>query len=358
MNIKDIARIAGVSVSTVSLVLNEKPGVRGETRLRVMSVMEKLNYVPNNIARSLVTKVSKSIGLIVADISELFFGTYARIIQNAVNREGYRLILYNSDNRPDKEGSSLDSLSENGVDGIIMVPCSEENAGKISRMGIPVVFLDSYVPGVDASYVGVHNEEAGRRATEHLIRLGHKRVACVTGPRGFSSSEERIRGYRKALDAHGITFNDLFLRHTDWTVDGGFDAANQLLCLKAVPTALFVTGDTCALGALKAVYGEGLRVPEDIAIVGFDDMMFSAFLKVPMTTVRQPMKALGEQAVKLLFEKIRSNNAASSRRVILQTRLIVRESCGFRTQGCGKRGRSAAVRTGAMKNLTFRGIGK
>ncbi|MFW6137989.1 MAG: LacI family DNA-binding transcriptional regulator [Spirochaetota bacterium] len=332
MNIKDIARIAGVSVSTVSFVLNNKPGVSEDTRFRVLSVAEKFNYVPNHIARSLVTKKTKSIGLIIPDIAEVFYGKLARIIQDAVDKKNYSLVLCNSENKAYKEAKYLDFLVEKVVDGIIMVPVDSSNADKVNSLEIPVVFVDRYMEGVAVSYVGIDNEIAAYRANEHLLKLGHKKISCITGPDGASSSEERIRGYSKALAHFNIEFDPFWLKKTDWTVEGGYDAASKLLQLKNTPTAIFVTGDTCAIGVFEALHIRGLKVPQDIAVVGFDDMKFSPFLRVPLTTVKQPLDQMGNRSVDILFGKIDSKYHYKPQRVILDTEFIIRESCGFNMQ--------------------------
>jgi len=329
VNIKDIARIAGVSISTVSLVLNNRPGVSALTRLKVQSIVDKLNYIPNNIARSLVTRKTKTIGLIVADIAEIYFGTLARVIQDALNREGYSLIICNSDYKAEKESVCLDFLIENNVDGIIMVPRGA-NIEKIKSIKKPIVFLDNYIKNTDISVVRVDNENAGYIAIKHLIKLGHKLLACITGPVRYATSDERITGYQRALNEDGIEINSFFIKHTDWSVEGGFQATKEILSLKITPDAIFVTGDTCAIGVFKALSDEGLKIPDNIAIVGFDDMKFSPFLKVPLTTVRQPMKEMGEKAVELIIKELRSKNHIEPQMIILKTELIIRESCGYK----------------------------
>jgi LacI family transcriptional regulator len=332
MNIKDVAKIAGVSISTVSLVLNNKLGVSEGTRIRVLAVMEKLNYVPNNIARSLVTKRTASIGLIVPDISDVFYAQLGRAVQDAVAKKGYSMILCNSENSPEKEATYLNFLKEKKVDGIIMVPGGSINSTEIEQIDTPIVFVDRYTKGVDISYVGVDNEKGGYEATKHLIKLGHERVGCICGPNGASSSEERIAGYKKALAESGLRYDEVLLRGSNWTVGGGFYATKELLSLKASPTAIFTTSDICAIGVFDALGKEGLKVPEDIAVVGFDDIKFAPYMRVPLTTVRQPVKEMGEISAKLLLEELSSKKKSSSRKVILNTKLIVRESCGFKKQ--------------------------
>lgn len=332
ININDIARIAGVSVSTVSLVLNNKPGVSQETKIRVLGVVEKLNYVPSSIARSLVTKRTTSIGLIVPDISDIFYAQLGKIVQNAVSKKGYSMILCNSENNPEKETTYLNFLKDKRVDGIIIVPGLSINSTKVEQIDVPVVFVDRYIKGVDINYVGVDNEKGGYEATKHLIKLGHERIGCICGPNGASSSTERIAGYKKALVEFGMKFDEILLRESDWTVEGGFYATKELLSLRASPTAIFAMSDTCAIGVFDALTRERLKIPEDIAVVGFDDIRFAPYLKVPLTTVRQPIEDLGKISAKLLLEKLSSKKKSSSQKVVLDTKLIVRESCGFKKQ--------------------------
>lgn len=332
MNISDVARIARVSISTVSLVLNDKPGVSEETKIRVLGVVEKLNYLPSSIARSLVTKRTISIGLVVPDISDIFYAQLGKIIQNTVSRKRYSMILCNSENNPEKEAAYLDFLKDKRVDGIIMVPGSSTNSTKVEQIDVPVVFVDRYMKGVDISYVGVDNETGGYEATKHLIKLGHERIGCICGPEGASSSEDRIAGYKKALAESGIELDEVLLRKSDWTIEKGFFATKELLSLKATPTAIFTTSDICAIGVFDALAREGLKIPEDIAVVGFDDIKFAPYLKVPLTTVRQPIEDLGKISAKWLLEKLSSKKKSSSQKVVLNTKLIVRESSGFKKQ--------------------------
>jgi LacI family transcriptional regulator len=330
MNIKKIAQIAGVSVSTVSLALNNKPGVSEEKRTRVLGVAEKINYIPNNAARSLVTKKTKSVGVIVPDISEVFYGVLARAVQDGLGEQQYSMILCNSDNKPEKESDTFSFLIEKGVDGIIMVPGTSANVEELRKRRLPVVFVDRYAEGIEASYVGIDNERAGYETTMHFLRLGHRRIGCVSGPMGATSSEERIHGYKRALSDKGVAFDRLIVKESDLTVEGGYGAAREMIALKDTPTALFVMGDTCAIGVYKALDEMRMVIPDDIAIIGFDDMPFSPYLTVPLTTVRQPIRELGRASVELLFETIRSKNRNQKRKVILSSELIVRDSCGFK----------------------------
>ncbi len=330
MNIKKVAQVAGVSISTVSLVLNGKPGVSDEVRTRVLGVAKKLDYVPNSIARSLVTKETKSVGVVVPDISEMYFGMMARAIQDRLNGQHYSMILCNSDNGHEKEKEALEFLVAKGVDGIIMVPCMRSRLEQLKHLDVPFVFVDQYAEGTEASYVGIDNERAGYEATAHLIRLHHRRIGCITGIKGATSSEGRFAGHRKALEEAGILFDPVIVRESDLNVEGGYRAARELIALKDMPTAIFVMGDTCAVGVYKALDEAGLSIPESVAIIGFDDMPFAPYLKVPLTTVKQPIRDMGQVAVDLLFDQFKEKNGQTKRKVILSSELIIRESCGCR----------------------------
>lgn len=329
MNIKDIAKIAGVSPSTVSIVFNDKPGVSEITRLRVMSVIEKVNYRPNSVAWSLVTKKTKSIGVITPDVGEIFYGTLVKHIQYAISSHHYSMVLCISDNNAEKEGRYLDFLIEKGVDGIIMVPTSINSVPRIEGIDIPVVFVDRYIRGVNVSYVGIDNEKAGYNATRHLIGIGHRYIGFISGPSGESTSEDRLLGYRRALEEAGLSINSMFIKYTDWSLQQGFQTTKELLSLKIRPSAVVVMGDTCALGVINAVKDEGLKIPEDMALISFDDLIFASFLEVPLTTVRQPVEQLGRACVELFFEQVQSKEKPRSRKIVLDTELIIRKSCGF-----------------------------
>ena len=333
MNIKQVAKVAGVSVSTVSLALNDKPGVSEEKRMRVLGVAKKLNYIPSNVARSLVTKKTKSVGVIVPDISEVFYGVLARAVQDELSAQHYSMVLCNSDNRPEKESGALSFLIEKGVDGIIMVPGTSANVEELKKRRVPVVFVDRYAEGIEASYVGTDNERLGYETTKHFIRMGHSRIGCISGPSGATSSEERISGYRRALSEDGIKYDRLIIKESDLSVEGGYRAAREMIALKEMPTALFVMGDTCAIGVYKALEEENLAIPGAVAVIGFDDMPFAPFLKVPLTTVKQPIREFGRISVELLFDTIRSKNHNQKEKVILSSELIIRESCGFKLAG-------------------------
>ncbi len=330
MSIKEVAQVAGVSISTVSLVLNGKPGVSDEIRTRVLGVAKKLNYVPNSIARSLVTKETRSVGVVLPDISEMYFGMMARAVQDWLNKQHYSMILCNSDNDYEREDEALEFLVAKGVDGIIIVPCMGFKLERLSNWNGALVFMDQYAEGIAASYVGIDNEKAGYEATQHLIKLHHSRIGCITGITGATSSEARLAGYKMALAEAGIAFDPLIVRESDLNVEGGYQAARELIALKNMPTAIFVMGDTCAIGVYRALDEAGLAIPDAVAVVGFDDMPFAPYLRSPLTTVKQPIREMGEMAVDLLFEQIKAKAYPETRKVILGSKLIIRESCGCR----------------------------
>lgn len=347
---KDVAEKAGVSISTVSLVLNERPGVKKETRRKVLEIARRCHYIPNHIARSLVTRKTSTVGIIVPDISEVFYGTLVKIMQDAMDRHGYSMMLCNAENNQHKERHYISFLVEKGTDGIIMVPCSGANADLIRAVTLPVVFVDRRIPGLNKSYVGIDNRKAAREATEHLIRLGHRRIACLGGPPDASINEERVAGYREALEAHGIPVDPGRILPTDLTVQGGYDTTRRLLALESVPTAIFTSGDTCAIGVFEALAERNILVPEEMAIVGFDDMKFAPFLRVPLTSVHQPLDQIGTTAVDLLLKVLRKDSAQPEH-VTLDADLIVRESCGHGRgpAGTGNRKRAPQGEAGDLR---------
>ena len=200
----------------------------------------------------------------------------------------------------------------------------------------PYTEFTCHSEGVEASYVGIDNERSGHETTRHFIPLGHRRIGCISGPAGATSSEERISGYERALAETGIEFDRLVVKESDLTVEGGYRAARELIALKDMPTAIFVMGDTWAIGVYKALGEKGFSIPDAVAVIGFDDMSFAPFLKVPLTTVKQSIRDLGRIAVELLFETIKSKNHNHRRTVVLNSEFIIRESCGcVRNQECG-----------------------
>lgn len=327
---KDVAEAAGVSVTTVSHVINETRYVSDELRARVLKAMEELNYHPNILARSLRRGKTHTIALVVPDNSNPFFAEIARVAEMIGFENDYSVILCNSNKSVEREAAYLDVLIAKKVDGIIFIAAGsvQEHLQELAREGIPVVVADRDVPQTLADVVLVNHEQGGYDATNYLTRLGHRRIACIAGPSPLTPSADRVRGYKRALAEAGIPFDEhLVVQCTESYVSGEIAMA-QLLNLNERPTAVFAYNDVTAIGALRAIANAGLQVPRDISIVGFDDIPLASAVVPSLTTVAQPIVELATLSTELLISRMRSTDTLQpGKRIMLDTRLVVRESC-------------------------------
>lgn len=329
--IKDIAHEAKVSVTTVSLVLNNKPNtISKSTKERVLNLAKEMNYKPNHMAVSLVTKKSKMIGLVVPDISNNFFADLAKNIESSCEEEGYSLVLANSKNSLSSTQKYVNHFIGRGVDGLILAfyTDEEENTKRkiienLNQYEIPIVTVDSWIKGLVRPGVSVHHAEGGYIATKHLLELGHKRIGCITGMNGNYSSDRRLKGYTRALKSEGIKINASYIIEGDYQYLSGYKAAKEIF--KQDISALFVCNDLMAYGAYTAAKEANLRIPEDISIVGFDDLLFSKMLSVPLTTVHQDIEKLGSRATELLLDYMK-NGKPKKDFYRLEPSLVIRES--------------------------------
>jgi len=331
VTIKDIARELGLSVNTVSRALNNKPDVSRQTRARVLETARRLHYVPNTIARSLVTRRSNTLGLVVTDVVNPFYSRVIRGVEETARQHGYTIILLNTNERDEDEKAAIRVLRSKRVDGMIISPVqvSRDHIAALQEDGYPFVLINRYFPDLDTDYVINDNRLGAYLATSHLIRLGHRRITHITGPEHVSSVRERLRGYRQALEEGGVAADQQHVIHTSLSLEGGYRATQQLLDGCSLPTALFTYSDLLAVGALKAIREAGLRVPEDVALVGYDDIEFAAFLEVPLTTISQRSYEIGSCGVELLLDILANPGEQRQRRhTVLQPRLVVRKSCG------------------------------
>ncbi|MBM4431963.1 MAG: LacI family transcriptional regulator [Chloroflexi bacterium] len=327
---KDVAKAAGVSVTTVSHVINETRFVSEELRSRVNRVMEELNYHPNTLARSLRLGITHTIALIVPDNSNPFFAEVSRVAEMVGFENDFSVILCNSDKNVDREAAYLEMLTAKQVDGIIFIAAgsSQEHLESIAAQGIPVVVADREVPQTLADVVLVNHEQGGYDATRYLLSLGHRRVACIAGPARLTPSSQRVQGYRRALAEAGIAIDEELVVSCTESYVGGEIAMAHLLRLDRPPTAVFTYNDVTAIGALRAARNVGVDVPGDLSIVGFDDIALASATVPALTTVAQPIADLATIATELLIERIRNVAAGRpGRRVVLDTKLVVRESC-------------------------------
>ncbi|MBN1267840.1 MAG: LacI family DNA-binding transcriptional regulator [Anaerolineales bacterium] len=329
VTIKDVAERAGVSTATVSHVINNTRHVEENTRNLVEQSMNDLRYHPNSLARSLRSGETKTIGLIVPDVSNLFFADIARRIENLGYEHGYSVILCNSGNDLKKQRTYIDTLTAKQVDGVIFISAGEstEDLERLSKSNTPIVVADRVVPLSLADVVLLNNEEAGYTATKHLIDLGHTKIGCITGPSDVSPSMQRVSGYRRALEENDIRFKDKYVTAGDFTYRGGNEGMKRLLSQPDRPSAVFVLNDMMAIGAISTARSLGYRVPEDVSIVGFDDIELANAVNPALTTMAQPMQELADVATKRLIEKLLSSEGNwENQKFVLHAKLVVRES--------------------------------
>lgn len=325
-SIKDIARLAGVSHSTVSRALRNLPLIGAETAGRIRRIAEESGYRPSAAARSLVTSRSATIGVVATHISDPFAAEVVGGIEDAANEHDYSVILANSNADPQREVKVVRSFEERRVDGIIVTSSrvGAVYAEMLSRARVPIVLLNNQHPSEFLHSVTIDNPAASRRATAHLVELGHRRIAYIGDRFGCQSDTERFGGYRAALDAAYVPFEPHYVVHGNGRPEGGAEAIEALLALEPPPTAVFCYNDMTALGALHTIRARGLRTPGDISVVGFDDLFVARYASPPLTTIRQPMREMGRLALETLIQLIGGGAAQPHLRV--PGELIVRES--------------------------------
>lgn len=332
--IKDVAEKAGVSISTVSHVINGTRFVSEELIQRVLTVMEELHYHPNTLAQGLRRGDTKTIGLIVPDNSNPFFAEIAHTIEDLGFQNGYSVILCNSHGDLDREATYLDLLISKQVDGVIFISAGSnpEHLGELISRNIPVVVADRDLEYDSVDVVLVNNEKGGYKATRYLLDLGHTKIACVTGPTELTPSAARYRGYLNALNGAGLSINDSYVITGDFQVDGGERAMLQLFALDSPPTAVFLCNDLMAFGAFRALRKLNRHVPEEISIIGFDDIKLASIITPALTTVAQPLSDLAKTAVNLLINRIQHGGDVKTERIILDPVLVVRDSCIYQAR--------------------------
>jgi len=326
---KDVARQAGVSTATVSRVLNDQPNVKLEVRAKVLEAIEALKYRPSRVARRLRTNSTHVIGLIISDIQNLFFTSVTRGIEDVASRNGYSLILCNTDEDLDRERVYLEVMHDENVAGIILASASETGHDpELYNSHIPIVALDRLIKDVPLDTVLVDNVDGAKTAVTHLLSIGHRRIGLITGPQHLTTGRERQEGYEQALKEFGLAIDPALIRRADFRqVAESRQQALELLMLPQRPTALFTANTMNTLGALTAIQECGLRIPDDIAIAAFDDIPWATLLNPPLTAVPQPTYALGKTAAEMLLERIADPNRPPTE-IRLGLELVVRESCG------------------------------
>lgn len=333
VKLADVAEAAGVSPATVSRVVNDPAMVRAETRARVEEAIRRLGYRPSRVARRLrlSTGCSTLLGLIIPDLQNPFFADLARGVEDAAQRHGYTVLIGNADEDAAKEQRYLQVMRAESVDGVILPPAGRRSpaAEELLRTGTPVVCVDRRLTGPRMDVAVIDNVRGAYDATAHLIERGHSRIGFIHGRLQLSTSRERLQGYRDALRDRGLEFAPDLTRAGDSRQSSGKRLALDLFRQPRPPTALLVGNSMMTLGALEAVREAALRIPRDLALVGYDDMPWALAVDPPLTVVRQPGYELGERATELLLRRI-ADPGRSAATVMLQPELVVRRSSGSR----------------------------
>lgn len=306
--LKYIAKELGVSASTVSRALNGKTVVKEETRQRVIAAARKYNYTPNEVARSLQKSSTETIAVVLPDISETFFGTIVKELERVVAREGYMIILADTHEKAAKEQKYLDMLFKRRIDALVLatVDVSGSTVGTFIDRGVPVVFIDN-VPSLDSiDAITVDNAAAGHMAIEYLHSYGHTRVATIIGSEKETTGTERLAGYKSALKEFGLVSDSRLVKFGDYKLESGYEAMSALLdSREQVPfTAVYVTSEKMTYGAIRAIYDRGLKIPEDISVVGFDIHNHTDDRRQKITTIRQPEELIGKNVGELLMVRL------------------------------------------------------
>jgi LacI family transcriptional regulator len=328
--IHDVARLAGVSVATVSNVVNDARPVSAETRERVRKAVDALGYTPHAAARSMRGRGSGLIGLIVADITNPFFTSLVQSVERAANAHGYAVLLCNSDEDQAREERSLQLLRTQRVDGIILAATGQASAGRaaaLAQLRVPVVLADRGLPEFGLDAVILDNRRAALEATRHMLGFGHQRLAMIAGPASVSTGMERLTGFREALFEAGVRYEDKWVQDAGFREERAYDIACAMLSQKERPTAIFAANNLIAIGVMRAIADMKLRCPEDVSVVSIDDFAWANAFRPRLTTVAQPVDAMGETAVRILMHRISGEGPATPHTEVMAPMLVVRESC-------------------------------
>jgi LacI family transcriptional regulator len=332
MNLKDIARMAGVSTATVSRVINRSGPVSAKTARKVLRIIEESGYVPDTIAKSLRMGQTKTVGFVVPDISNPFFPEVLNGAEAVCADYGYTIILGNTNEDIACEAKVVRSLRQQRADGLLMI-LVDESGGTLRQAlsgadsDLPIVFIDRHIEGFLYDSVIIDNEVGTSQATKHLLELGHTRIAIVHGPITTTPGVGRLRGYQAAMEAAGVPVNPEYVLEGDFRTESGYELSRQLMSLADPPTAIIGGNNLMTMGIFRYLRDMDVPVPDRVSLIGFDDFPLAAYLSPPLTVVDRPMSDMGRLAADLLLSRIEKRETGPARKVVLPTALKVRGSC-------------------------------
>lgn len=328
--ISDVAKLAGVSAMTVSRVINNSGYISQEARERVERAIAELGYVPNALARYLRFKQTKTIALILTDITNPFFTTLARGVEDVARGQGFSVVLCNTDESEAEEIEYLNLLLQKQIDGVLLVPASGSSAslGLLQARAVPVVVLDRRVVGGSVDNVRGDSEQGAYLLVQHLLELGHTRIAVLSGPINVSTAADRVAGYSRAMRAAGFDADHDLIYFGEFSLDSGYRLGQQILMLDPRPTAIFAANNLIAFGASRAIRAAGLRIPDDLSLVTIDDLPVSMLIDPFLTAAAQPAYEIGRRATELLLDRLANEGPAAPQELVLPIELIIRRSSG------------------------------
>lgn len=331
ISIRHVAREAGVSTQTVSRVINDRPDVSRETRSRVQAVIARLGYRPSAIARSLVSQRTRTLGLITSDFGDYFFTQVIAGAEREARERGYFLMLSSTEGNPADEPVYVRLLTEYQVAGLLLArPSADPDSRHVASLlqeQVPVVTAAYYPPDATVTVVDVDSVDGARQMAAHLVALGHRAIAMITGPATWKATADRTYGFQSILNESGISFEPALVVEGDWSHASGYRAANELLTRGRPFSAVFAQNDQMAIGCMRALRDAGHAVPQAISVAGYDDIPSAAFVDPPLTTIHMPMQEVGATAIRLLIEAIEHEALPLSAPVVLPSHLVQRQSC-------------------------------
>jgi len=327
ITLDDIAKVSGFSKSTVSRVLRNGPNVKPSTKKKVEEVAQRLGYIPNIVARSLRSKKTTTIGVVIADICNPFFSSVVRGIEDTAREKGYSIILCNTDEKYEREKEALNILIQKRVDGLLISPVQKkfDDLLELKRQKIPFILIGRHFTPIEMDHVITDDVKGAFMATEYLIKKGHKKILFINGPSYTSCAIERMMGYKKALIENNIKLNAKLLKEGALRMEDGYRTIKKAISSKLDFTAVFAFSDLVAFGVIKALKEKGYKIPDNIAVLGYDNIDFGFSAEVPLTTVHIPKYELGSTGMELLYERI-DKKLDEPQKVVLNTKLIIRDS--------------------------------